>query len=41
MIKQKVLIARAAHNAADPRPLFRVGASFSSKTGTVEEWQTE
>jgi hypothetical protein len=26
---------------ADPRPLFRVGASFSSKTGTVEEWQTE
>jgi hypothetical protein len=27
--------------AADPRPLFRVGASFSSKTGTVEEWQTE
>ena len=26
--------------AADPRPLFCVGASFSSKTGTVEEWQT-
>ena len=31
----------AAAYAADPRPLFRVGASFSSKTGTVEEWQTE
>ena len=27
--------------AADPRPLFRVGASFSSKTGTVEEWKVD
>lgn len=27
--------------AADPRPLFRIGASFSSKTGTVEEWKAE
>ena len=27
--------------AADPRPLFRIGASFSSKTGTVEEWKVE
>ena len=26
---------------ADPRPLFRIGASFSSKTGTVEEWKVE
>ena len=26
--------------AADPRRLFTVGASFSSKTGTVEEWKT-
>lgn len=23
---------------ADPRPLYNVGASFSSKTGTIEEW---
>ena len=27
--------------AADPRPLFCIGASFGSKTGTVEEWKTE
>ena len=27
--------------AADPRPLYRIGASFSSKTGTVEEWKVE
>ena len=27
--------------AADPRPLYCVGASFSSKTGTVEEWKVE
>jgi hypothetical protein len=27
--------------AADPRPLFCIGASFSSKTGTVEEWKVE
>ena len=27
--------------AADQRPLFRIGASFSSKTGTVEEWKVE
>ena len=27
--------------AADPRPLFRIGASYSSKTGTVEEWKVE
>ena len=26
---------------ADPRPKFLVGASFSSQTGTVEEWQVE
>ena len=26
---------------ADPRPLFLIGASFSSKTGTVEEWKVE
>jgi len=26
---------------ADTRHLFLVGASFSSKTGTIEEWQTE
>ena len=26
--------------AADPRRLFTIGASFSSKTGTVEEWKT-
>ena len=25
--------------AADPRRLFTIGASFSSKTGTVEEWK--
>ena len=27
--------------AADTRPLFTIGASFSSKTGTVEEWKVE
>ena len=26
---------------ADPRPVYLIGASFSSKTGTVEEWQEE
>ena len=26
---------------ADQRPLYKIGASFSSKTGTVEEWKTE
>ena len=26
--------------AADSRQLFRIGASFSSKTGTVEDWKT-
>jgi hypothetical protein len=24
--------------AADPRPQFLIGASFSSKTGTIEDW---
>lgn len=24
--------------AADPRPLYRIGVSFSSETGTVEDW---
>jgi len=27
--------------AADTRPLYCIGASFSSKTGTVEEWKIE
>ena len=27
--------------ASDPRPLHCIGASFSSKTGTVEEWKVE
>ena len=27
--------------AADSRPLFRIGASFSSKTGTVEDWKMQ
>ena len=27
--------------AADTRPLFSIGATFSSKTGTVEGWQAE
>ena len=27
--------------AADQRRLFLIGASFSSKTGTVEEWLSE
>ena len=26
---------------ADPRPLYQIGASFSSKTGTIEEWKSE
>ena len=26
---------------ADPRPLYCIGASFSSKTGTIEEWKVE
>jgi hypothetical protein len=26
---------------ADNRQVYAVGASFSSKTGTVEEWKTE
>jgi len=26
---------------ADPRQLFRIGASFSSKTGTVENWKMQ
>ena len=26
---------------ADSRPKYLVGASFSSKTGTIEEWQNE
>ena len=26
---------------ADPRPVYRIGASFSSKTGTIEEWNHE
>ena len=26
---------------ADPRPTFLIGASFSSKTGTIEEWNVE
>lgn len=25
----------------DPRPLYQIGASFSSKTGTIEEWNSE
>jgi len=25
---------------ADPRPIYIIGASFSSKTGTIEEWKT-
>ncbi len=24
---------------ADARPVFRIGVSFSSQTGTVEEWK--
>lgn len=27
--------------AADARKLYKIGASFSSRTGTVEEWRTE
>ena len=27
--------------AADPRPLHRIGVSFSSETGTVEDWAVE
>ena len=26
---------------ADPRPTYKIGASFSSKTGTIEEWKIE
>ena len=26
---------------ADSRTLYKIGATFSSKTGTIEEWQTE
>jgi hypothetical protein len=26
---------------SDPRPVYRIGASFSSKTGTIEEWNHE
>ena len=26
---------------ADPRPTYLIGASFSSKTGTIEEWKIE
>ena len=26
---------------ADPRPIYQIGASFSSKTGTIEEWEAE
>jgi hypothetical protein len=26
---------------ADPRPIYKIGASFSSKTGTIEEWKIE
>ena len=26
--------------AGDPRKLFKIGASFSSQTGTIEEWKT-
>ena len=25
---------------SDPRKLFKIGASFSSQTGTIEEWKT-
>ena len=31
--------AKAYH--ADPRPLYKIGAVFSSKTGTIEEWLKE
>ena len=27
--------------AADQRPIYEIGATFSSKTGTVEEWKVE
>ena len=26
---------------SDPRKLFKIGASFSSQTGTIEEWKTK
>ena len=26
---------------ADTRPLYKIGATFSSKTGTIEEWEVE
>lgn len=31
----------AAPYAADPRPLYHIGAAFSSKTGTIEQWQVD
>jgi hypothetical protein len=31
----------AAPYAADPRPLRRIGVSFSSETGTVSDWAVE
>ena len=27
--------------AADSRPLYRIGVSFSSESGTVEDWKVE
>jgi hypothetical protein len=27
--------------AADPRPLYRIGVSFSSETGTVSDWEVK
>ncbi|MBR5842433.1 MAG: PD-(D/E)XK nuclease domain-containing protein, partial [Bacteroidaceae bacterium] len=27
--------------AADPRPLYRIGVSFSSESGTVSDWAVE
>ena len=27
--------------ASDPRAIYKIGASFSSKTGTIEEWSVE
>ncbi len=26
---------------ADARQIYKIGASFSSKTGTIDEWKTE
>jgi hypothetical protein len=28
-------------NEVDPRPVYKIGASFSSKTGTIDDWMTE